>query len=569
MTESDDTKPRRNFIQQAIDEDVAAGKYGGQVHMRFPPEPNGYPHIGHAKAICVNFGLAKEFGGACNLRFDDTNPVKEETEYVDAIRDDISWLGFEWHEEILYASDYFDQLYQFAVKLITDGNAYVCELSPEETREYRGTLTEPGRNGPYRDRPVEESLDLFARMKAGEFENGSKTVRAKIDMASPNLNMRDPVMYRVLNANHHRTGDAWCIYPMYDFAHGQSDSIEGITHSLCSLEFENHRPLYDWFCEKLEIHHPRQIEFARLNMTNTITSKRKLRELVESGRLSGWDDPRMPTLRGLRRRGYTPASIRSFCDTVGLAKYNSTVDITLLENAIRDDLNKTAPRYMAVLRPLKMVITNYPEDQVEMVSAVNNPEDPDAGRRDVPFTREVFIEQDDFREEAPRKFFRLTVGKEVRLRYAYYVTCTAVVKDDAGEITEVHCSYDPESRGGKTPDGRKVKGTIHWVSATESPRAEVRLYDRLFSTDNPESKPADAAEDWTLLENLNPDSLEVIEAPTEPALAQLPVGTQVQFERLGYFCVDPDSTPDRPVFNRTVTLRDSWARMEKQMAQKK
>ena len=481
-------KPRRHFIQQAIDEDLERGRFS-EVVTRFPPEPNGYLHIGHAKAICVDFGLAEEFGGRCNLRFDDTNPAKEETEFVDAICEDIRWLGFEWSDEVLFASNYFETLYEYARKLIEADKAYVDDSTPEEIRELRDTLTTPGRNGPFRDRAPEESLDLVARMRAGEFDEGSRVLRAKIDMASPNLNLRDPVMYRISKVHHHRTGNDWCIYPMYDFAHGQSDSIEGITHSLCSLEFENHRPLYDWFCESLGIHHPRQLEFARLELTYLMTSKRKLRRLVDEGYVSGWDDPRMPTLRGLRRRGYTARSIRSLCETVGVAKFNSRVDITLLENAIREDLNKSAARYMAVLKPLKLVITNYPEDQEENVSAVNNPEDPDAGRREVPFCRELWIEADDFREEAPRKYFRLTPGREVRLRYAYYVTCTDFVKDDAGEVVEVHCTYDPESRGGRSEDGRKVKGTIHWVSARHAVEAEVRLYDRLFASEIPEKAP--------------------------------------------------------------------------------
>ncbi|MEM7264032.1 MAG: glutamine--tRNA ligase/YqeY domain fusion protein [Planctomycetota bacterium] len=556
-------KPRRHFIQQAIDADNASGRFDGKVITRFPPEPNGYLHIGHAKAICLNFSLAREFGGHCNLRFDDTNPVKEETEFVDAIERDIRWLGFDWGEA-LYASSYFETLYEYAQKLIRGGHAYVCELTPEETRELRGTLTEPGKNSPHRDRPAEESLDLLARMRAGEFPDGSKTLRAKIDMASPNLNMRDPVLYRILHAHHHRTGDEWCIYPMYDFAHGQSDSIESITHSLCSLEFENHRPLYDWFCEKLEIHHPQQLEFARLELTSLITSKRKLRRLVEEGYVTGWDDPRMPTLSGMRRRGYTPASIRNFCEGVGVAKFNSTIDLTVLENAIRDDLNPKAERRMAVLRPLKVIVTNYPEGQSEMVDAVNNPEDESAGKRELPFARELFIEQDDFREEAPRKYFRLTPGREVRLRYAYYVTCTDVVKDDDGNVIEVHCTYDPESRGGNTEDGRKVKGTIHWVSAQHAVEAEVRLYDRLFADPAPGKLSDDA-----FVEALNPTSLETIVAPVEPSLATLEAEQTVQFERLGYFCVDRESTAERPVFNRTVPLRDSWAKIEKKMGGKK
>ncbi|MEM7165051.1 MAG: glutamine--tRNA ligase/YqeY domain fusion protein [Planctomycetota bacterium] len=558
---SDD--PRRHFIHQRIASDVAAGHNGGRVHTRFPPEPNGYLHIGHAKAICVNFATPQEFpGGRCNLRFDDTNPVKEDTEYVDAIKNDISWLGFDWGEGLFFASDYFEKLYDWAVLLIRKGKAYVCDLTPEETREYRGSLTEPGKNSPHRDRSIEENLDLFARMRAGEFEDGSRVLRAKIDMASPNLTMRDPVMYRILRATHHRTGDDWCIYPMYDFAHGQSDAIEGITHSLCSLEFENHRPLYDWFLEELEVaERPQQIEFARLSLTYTVMSKRWLRQLVEAGHVSGWDDPRMPTLSGLRRRGYTPSAVREFCAQAGVARFNSTIDVVLLENAIREELNRTAERRLAVLRPLKVVIDNYPEDQEEEFDAVNNPEDESAGKRRVPFAREIYIERDDFREDAPRKFFRLAPGREVRLRYAYYVTCTEVIKDDDGEVTELRCTYDPESRGGSTPDGRKVKGTIHWVSAKHAYRTTVRLYDHLFDKIDPTV--VEDGKDWT--SNLNPNSLELLEnVPVEPSLAQAAPGTRVQFERLGYFCVDSEnSAPGAPIFNRTVPLRDSWAKLEK------
>ncbi len=547
-----------NFIRDIIIEDLKTGKWDGRVHTRFPPEPNGYLHIGHAKAICLNFGLAEEFNGKCNLRFDDTNPSKEEEEYVESIKEDVRWLGFDWEDREYYASDYFEQLYEWAIKLIKDGKAYVCELSPDEIREYRGTLTEPGRESPYRNRSIEENLDLFERMKNGEFPDGSKTLRAKIDMASPNLNMRDPVMYRILHAHHHRTGNKWCIYPMYDYTHGQSDSIERITHSLCTLEFEDHRPLYDWFCENLEIYHPQQIEFARLNLTYTIMSKRKLLQLVENKIVEGWDDPRMPTISGLRRRGYTPASIRDFADRIGVAKAENTVEIELLEFCIREDLNKKATRAMAVLDPLKVVIENYPEDQVEMLEFINNPEDESAGTRQVPFSRVLFIERSDFMEDPPRKFFRLKPGGEVRLRYAYFIKCTDVIKNEQGEIIELRCTYDPESKGGQSPDGRKVRGTIHWVSSQHAADVEVRLYDKLFLNENPNK----VEEGKTFLDNVNPKSLKIITAKVEPMLAEAKPDEKYQFERTGYFCVDTKhSAPGKPVFNRTVTLRDSWKKI--------
>ncbi len=549
-----------NFIREIIVDDLATNKYGGRVHTRFPPEPNGYLHIGHAKSICLNFGLAARFGGKCNLRFDDTNPSKEETEYVESIIEDVRWLGFDWEGRLFYASDYFGQLYEWAVKLIRDGKAYVCDLSADQIREYRGTLTEPGRNSPYRGRSVEENLDLFTRMRAGEFPDGSRTLRAKIDMASPNLNLRDPVMYRILHAEHHRTGDAWCIYPMYDFTHGQSDSIERITHSICTLEFEDHRPLYDWYVEQLGIYHPQQIEFDRLNLTYTLLSKRKLLTLVQKGYVSGWDDPRMPTLSGIRRRGYTPEAIRAFCDRIGVSKTNGTIELSLLEHAVREDLNKRAARVMAVLRPLRVVIDNYPEGQVEEMDAVNNPEDASAGTRKVPFSRVLYIERDDFREDPPKQYFRLAPGREVRLRYAYFITCTGVVKDEKGEVVELHCTYDPATRGGDAPDKRKVKSTIHWVAAAQAVDAEVRLYDTLFARPDP----GDDSEGKEFTEYLNPKSLEVVVgAKLEPSLASAPVGSRYQFERLGYFAVDRDSVPGKPVFNRTVQLRDTWAKIEK------
>ena len=553
-------KPSLNFIQQIIEHDNESGKYDGRVHTRFPPEPNGYLHIGHAKSFCLNFGLAEQYGGKCNLRFDDTNPVKEEEEYVQSIQEDIRWLGFDWEDRLYFASDYFDQLYDWAVDMIKKGVAYVDDLTGEQMREYRGTLTEPGKNSPHRDRSVEENLDLFGRMKAGEFPDGSRTLRAKIDMASPNLNMRDPVMYRILHAKHHRTGDKWCIYPMYDFTHGQSDSIERITHSICTLEFENHRPLYDWYLEQLEIYRPHQYEFARLNLSYTVMSKRKLLQMVEQGHVSGWDDPRMPTLSGLRRRGYTPQSIRNFCERIGVAKFHSVVDLGVLEQSIREDLNKNAPRVMGVLRPLKVVLENYPEGQVEEMESHNNPEDPEAGTRKIPFSRELYIEQEDFMEDPPKKFFRLSPGKEVRFRNAYYVTCKEVVKSDSGEIIELRCTYDPETRGGSAPDGRKVKATLHWVSAAHAQKAEVRVYETLFTQENPD----DVEEGQDFLSNLNPNSLEVLTGcMVEPSLADAQPGSRYQFERLGYFCVDPDSTSEQLVFNRTVTLRDAWAKIQK------
>ena len=555
MNEPTEKRESKHFIQQAIDADLEAGKFA-QVLTRFPPEPNGYLHIGHAKSICLNFGLAQEYGGTCNLRFDDTNPSKEETEYVESIQEDISWLGFQW-DNLHFASDYFERIYQWAEELVQQGHAYVCDLTPEETREHRGTLTEPGRNSPYRDRSPEENLDLLRQMRDGKFDDGTKTLRAKIDMASPNLNLRDPVMYRILRATHHRTGDQWCIYPMYDWAHGQSDSIEGITFSICTLEFENHRPLYDWFCKSLGIHHPRQIEFARLNINYTVMSKRKLLQLVKDHHVDGWDDPRMPTISGLRRRGYTPESIRKFCADVGVAKFNSTIDMVRLENAVREQLNATALRRMAVLNPIKLTITNWPEGQVEMNDAMNNPEDPAAGHRKIPFTGNLLIQCDDFREEAPRKFFRLKKGGAVRLRAGYIVDCHDVVKDDSGNVTEVLCTYDPDTKSGSDTSGRKVKGTIHWVSADHATRVQVRNYDRLFTAENPNS----VGDGQSFLDHLNPDSLNVVDAYVEPALAEAKVGDRVQFERLGYYVVDPDSNDDQLVFNRIVPLRDSWGKM--------
>ncbi|MEW6053858.1 MAG: glutamine--tRNA ligase/YqeY domain fusion protein [Nitrospirota bacterium] len=550
-----------DFIRDIVKQDLETGIYGRRVHTRFPPEPNGYLHIGHAKSICLNFGIAAEFGGLCNLRFDDTNPTKEEAEYVESIIEDVRWLGFDWGERIYYASDYFEQLYEYAVQLIKKGRAYVCDLTPEQMRDYRGTLTEPGRESPYRYRPIEENLDLFARMRAGEFDDGTRTLRAKIDMTSGNINMRDPVLYRILKARHHRTGDQWCIYPMYDFAHGFSDSIEGITHSICTLEFEDHRPLYDWFLTELEVYHPKQIEFARLNLSYTILSKRKLNELVGHGYVNGWDDPRMPTLSGMRRRGYTPASIRNFCERIGVAKRESVVDVALLEYCLREDLNKHVPRVMAVLRPLKVVIENYPEGLVEELDAINNPEDPAMGTRKVPFSRILYIEQDDFREDPPKQFFRLAPGREVRLRYAYFIKCVSVVKDEVtGEIRELRCIYDPSTRGGDAPDGRKVKATLHWVSAAHAVEAEVRLYDHLFVKADPD----DMEEGQDFKSAMNPESLVALQGcRAEPSLADAVAGNRYQFERLGYFCADPDSSGGRPVFNRTVTLRDIWAKIEK------
>jgi len=559
MTTDEPARPL-DFIREIVARDLETGKWDGRVQTRFPPEPNGYLHIGHAKSICLNFGIAREFGGKCNLRFDDTNPVKEEQEYIDSIKEDVRWLGFDWEDRELYGSDYFEQFYEWAVQLVRAGKAYVCDLTAEEIRRYRGTLTEPGKESPHRNRPVEENLDLFQRMRAGEFPDGSRTLRAKIDMAHPNLNMRDPVMYRILHASHPHTGDAWCIYPMYDWAHGQEDSIERITHSICTLEFENHRPLYDWFLDALGIYHPQQIEFARLNLTYMVMSKRRLLQLVNEGLVTGWDDPRMPTLGGLRRRGYTPEAIRSFCDRIGVAKFNSTIDVALLEHCLREDLNKRSPRVMAVLRPLRVVIDNYPEDQVEELDAVNNPEDAAAGTRKVPFSRVLYLEREDFMEDPPRKFYRLAPGREVRLRYAYFVTCTGVVKDEAGEIVELHCTYDPATRGGDAPDGRKVKSTLHWVSAAHALEAEVRLYDHLFAKEDP----SQVEEGENFMSNLNPNSLETLPScRVEPSLAGAAPGSRWQFERLGYFCVDPDSTDARPVFNRTVTLRDTWAKIRK------
>jgi glutaminyl-tRNA synthetase len=553
-----------NFIRDIIINDLKTNKYEGRVQTRFPPEPNGYLHIGHAKAICLDFGLADEFNGHTNLRFDDTNPSKEETEYVDSIMEDVKWLGFHW-DGLFYASDYFDQLYEWAIKLIKNGRAYVDDLSADEIREYRGTLTKPGKDSPYRNRSVEENLDLFERMKTGEFPDGSRVLRAKIDMASPNLNLRDPVMYRILHASHHRTGDKWCIYPMYDYAHGQSDSLERVTHSMCTLEFEDHRPLYNWFIEQLGIFPSQQIEFDRLNLTYTLLSKRKLLQLVQEGHVGGWDDPRMPTLCGIRRRGYTPDAIRNFCNSIGVSKTNGSIELAMLEHFVREDLNKRAPRAMAVLRPLKVVIDNYSEVQVEEMEAVNNPEDASAGTRKVPFSRVLYIEQDDFREDPPKGYFRLSPGREVRLRYAYFVTCTSVVKNDQGEVVEVHCSYDPATRGGNAPDGRKVKSTIHWVSAAHALEAEVRLYDNLFTREDPSQ--VGEGQDFTA--NLNPHSLEVLgRCKLEPSLAETPVGSRWQFERLGYFCVDPDSVPGKRVFNRTVALKDTWAKVEKKQSGK-
>jgi glutaminyl-tRNA synthetase len=554
-----DSNQSLDFIRAAVMDDLKAGRYT-RVHTRFPPEPNGYLHIGHAKAICIDFGIAAEFGGKCNLRFDDTNPVKEEVEYVDSIQQDILWLGFDWEERLYYASDYFGQLCDYAIKLIQKGEAYVCDLNADQIREYRGTLTEPGRESPYRNRTVEENLELFARMRAGEFPEGSRTLRAKIDMAAGNINLRDPVMYRIIQAPHHRTGDSWCIYPMYDFAHGQSDSIEGITHSLCSLEYEDHRPLYNWYLDALEIYHPRQIEFARLNVSYTVLSKRKLLRLVKEGHVRGWDDPRMPTLSGLRRRGYTPEAIRDFCDRIGVSKKDSLVDLALLEHCLREDLNKRAPRVMGVLKPLRVVIENYPEGHSEEFPAVNNPEDPGAGSRKVPFSRVLYIEQDDFRETPPPKYYRLAPGREVRLRYAYFIRCVDVVRDTHGNVVELRCTYDPATRGGDAPDGRKVKATIHWVSAGHAVPAEVRLYDRLFVKENPDA--VDQGQDF--LANLTPHSLEVLPGcQVEPSLSNAKVGSIWQFERQGYFCVDPDAANGRLVFNRAVSLKDEWAKIEK------
>ncbi|MFH1746119.1 MAG: glutamine--tRNA ligase/YqeY domain fusion protein [Planctomycetota bacterium] len=561
MATSDAEPARTHFIQDIIADDLKTDKYQGRVHTRFPPEPNGYLHIGHAKSICLNFGLAAAYpDGLCNLRFDDTNPIKEEEEYVESIKTDVRWLGFDWQDRLYFASDYFTRMYEYAVQLIKAGKAYVCDLTPEETREYRGKLNQAGRKSPYRERSIEENLDLFERMRQGEFPDGARTLRARIDMAHPNLNMRDPVIYRILHAKHHRTGNQWCLYPMYDWAHGLEDSIEGITHSICTLEFENHRPLYDWFLDELGVYHPQQIEFARLELTYTVMSKRKLLELVREGHVNGWDDPRMPTISGLRRRGYTPVAIRNFCARIGVAKFNSTIDIALLEHCVREDLNKHTPRVMGVLRPLRVVIENYPEGQVEQLEAVNNPEDPAAGTRQVPFSHVLYIEREDFMEDPPRKFFRLAPGREVRLRYAYFITCTQVIKNDQGEVVELHCTYDPETRGGDAPDGRKVKATLHWVSSAHALEVEVRLYDHLFSKENP----SDVEPGGDYKANLNPDSLiKLASCQVEPSLADAEPGNRYQFERQGYFCVDPDSTHDKLVFNRTATLRDAWARISK------
>src|SRR3990170_76788 len=559
-----DLSPSTDFIRNIINEDLLTNKYAGRVHTRFPPEPNGYLHIGHAKSICLNFGIAADFNGLCNLRFDDTNPSKEEVEYVESIQADVRWLGFDWDDRLFYASDYFEQLYEYALQLIKKGKAYVCDLSADEIRDYRGTLTQPGKDSPYRDRPVVENLDLFARMRAGEFPNGSRTLRAKIDMASPNITLRDPVLYRILKASHHRTGDNWCIYPMYDFTHCLSDSIEGITHSICTLEFKNNRPLYDWVLDQLEVYHPQQIEFARLNLSYTVLSKRKLLQLVQDGIVSGWDDPRMPTLSGIRRRGYPPEAIRDFCNQIGVAKANSIIDIALLEHFVRHDLNRRAPRVMGVLRPLRVVLVNFPEDLVEEVEAVNNPEDASMGTRKVPFSRVLYIERDDFREDPPEQFFRLAPGREVRLRYAYFITCVGVVKDEkTGEVIELHCTYDPATKGGDAPDGRKVKATLHWLSAAHALEVETRLYDRLFIKENPDEVEAGA----DFKSNLNPNSLEVLKGCfVEPGLAGAAPGSIYQFERQGYFCVDPvESTAGKLVFNRTVSLRDSWAKIQESL----
>jgi glutaminyl-tRNA synthetase len=553
----------KDFIREIIDEDFKTNKYNGRVHTRFPPEPNGYLHIGHAKSICLNFGIAQDYNGLCNLRFDDTNPAKEEEEYVQSIIDNVKWLGFDWEDRLFFASDYFNQMYEYALQLIKAGKAYVDDLPADQITEYRGTLTKPGKNSPYRDRTIEENLDLFQRMKAGEFPDGQKVLRAKIDMAHPNLNMRDPVMYRILHASHHRTGDTWCIYPMYDWAHGLEDSIERITHSICTLEFENHRPLYDWFLDALGVYHPQQIEFARLNLTYTVMSKRLLLQLVEGGHVAGWDDPRLPTISGMRRRGYSPSSIRAFCRRIGVAKFNSMVDFEFLEHNIREDLNKTSPRFMGVLRPLKAILENYPDHQTEELEAVNNPEDPTKGTRKIPFSKTLFIEQDDFMENPPKDYYRLTVGREVRLRYAYFIKCTDVIKKE-GKPVELRCTYDPATKGGYAPDGRKVKSTIHWVSASHALPAEVRLYDRLFTVADPVGQKG-----VDFKEFLNPRSLEVLrDCRVEPAMGVLRPFDRLQFERLGYFCVDPDATDNNLVLNRTVELRDSWAKLQK-TAQKK
>lgn len=561
-SQADSTPGRRetptDYIREAIKEDLRNGRFD-RVHTRFPPEPNAYLHIGHAKALWIDYGIALDFGGLFNLRFDDTNPLREEQEFVDGIIEDVRWLGIDWDDRLCFASDYFEQMYEWACDLIRKGKAYVCDLSAEELNATRGTLTSPGQESPYRNRSVEENLDLFARMRAGEFPDGSRTLRAKIDMASPNMVMRDPVMYRILHAAHHRQGDEWCIYPMYDWAHGLEDSIEGVTHSLCSQEYEIHRPLYDWFLDELGIYHPRQIEFARLNLTHTVMSKRRFIELVNGGHVNGYDDPRLPTLAGLRRRGYTPEAIREFCRKIGVSKTDSRVEVAYLEDTVREDLNRRSPRVMAVQDPLKVVLINYPEGQTEELSVINNPEDPDAGTRQVPFARELFIERDDFREDPPPKFFRLAPGREVRLRNAYLIRCEEVVKDESGAVTALRCTYDPETRGGDAPDGRKVKATLHWVAAPTAVPAEIRLYDHLFVKPDPD----DVEPGQTYLDNLNPESLKVVQGFAEPSVAEAAPGTRYQFERLGYFCVDPDSAPGKPVFNRTVTLRDTWAKIEK------
>ena len=549
------TEKQRHFIQRIIDDDNITGKFDQRVHTRFPPEPNGYLHIGHAKAICLNFNIAEEYGGKCNLRFDDTNPVAEEKEYVNAIQDDVAWLGYDWEDRLCFASDYFEQMHGLAIQLVEQGDAFVCDLTSDEIRETKGTLTDQGKDSSYRKRSVSENLDLFARMTAGEFSNGERTLRAKIDMAHPNMNMRDPVMYRIIHASHHRTGDKWCVYPTYDWAHGLEDSIESVTHSLCSIEFEDHRPLYDWYLEKLGVYHPQQIEFARLSLDYTVMSKRKLKQLVDEDHVSGWDDPRMPTISGMRRRGYTAAAIRKFMADVGVAKRDNVMELAKLEYHLRQDLNKTAQRRMAVLHPLRVVITNYPEETTEKLVAVNNPEDPSAGERKVSFGRELYIEQNDFMEEPPKKFFRLAPGREVRLRYAYFITCEKVLKDDQGNPVELHCTYDPETKGGNAPDGRRVKATLHWVHAQDAVQARVHLYDRLFSVPDPDSVD-------NFLEAMNPLSLDVLsDCMLERSLGDIPVGTTVQFERLGYFCVDPDTTNESLVFNRTVPLRDQWAKI--------
>lgn len=554
-----------DFVRTIVSDDCKTGKWDGRVITRFPPEPNGFLHIGHAKSICLNFGIASEFKGQCNLRFDDTNPSKEEQAYVDSIIEDIKWLGWIWAGQPLFASDYFQQMYDYAVDLIKKGKAYVCDLTAEETRQYRGTLTEPGKESPHRGRPVEENLELFEKMKAGEFPDGSKTLKAKIDLASANFNMRDPVMYRIMKATHHRTGDDWCIYPMYDWAHGIEDSLEKITHSICTLEFENHRPLYDWFLDQLGVYHPQQIEFARLNLTYTVMSKRKLLKLVQDKLVKGWDDPRMPTISGMKRRGFSAEAIRDFCKIIGVNKFNSTIDFALLEHCLRKDLNKTSSRVMAVLNPVKLIIDNYPDSQIDWLDAINNPEDESAGTRKVPFTKELYIEAEDFMEEPAKKFYRLSPGKEVRLRYAYFVTCTSVVKDDSGNITEIHCTYDPATKGGDSPDGRKVKATLHWVSATESIKAQVRLYDHLFTKENPDS--SEEGSDFT--DYLNPDSLKQLDnCFVEPCLEDAKHFDRFQFERLGYFCVDPDSEDGNLVFNKTVGLRDTWAKIQNQQENK-